>query len=113
MSAAVLPFTGQWHGATEPTPYENRSECRAIHDARLIRAAKQSNDDWTARVLLAMLATLDSKQRDLLEFRLLGANLDSESGAQALAVVHFLKGTNAHRKAVGSHVEAFSAREAE
>lgn len=112
MSAAVIPFTGEWQGRAKPLSYQGRADARAVHDARLIRAAKGQNDDWTARLLLALLETLTSKQRELLEFRLMGPQLNSESAAQALAIVQLATSDKNHRDRVRSHLDAFAAREA-
>lgn len=112
MSAAVLPFTGKWHGGSGPTP-RPMADARAVHDASTISAAKRSNDDWTARLLLALLQTLDRKQLQLLEFRLLGQNLNSESAVQALALVQLATGNNAHKRRVKEALTAIEAREAE
>jgi hypothetical protein len=100
MSAAVIPFTGQWKGHKEPTRRRaDLAENRALFDARQIKEAKQENDDWTARLLLALLDTLDRKQLNLLEFRLLG-HLNSKSAVQALAIVQTITSDIAHRRRV-------------
>lgn len=113
MSATVLPFTGQWQGRIEPTPYQGKAQAAGIHDARLILAAKRENDDWTARLLLALLETLDHKQLRLLEFRMLGPrSLDCQSALQALAIVQLANGTNAHRGHVRNALEALLKTEA-
>lgn len=116
MSARILPFTGAWQGRVEPKPHKGKSQARAetvaIHDARAVREAKGANDDWTARVLLALMETLDRKQLELLEFRLIGpTGLDSESAVQALAIIQLVTGTKAHREAVSRHLDALQARE--
>jgi hypothetical protein len=98
MSAVILPFKGR--GEPEAVTPPKPAEARALHDARLIMAAKRANDDWTARLLLALLQTLGSKQLRLLEFRLLGHNLDSESAVQALALVELTTGNVDHRRRV-------------
>ena len=103
MSASIIPFTGKWHGRFVPQPYEGRAQARAQHDARLIRGAKQDNDDWTARIILAWLETLDRKQLELIEFRLLGANLDGVSALQALAVVQLFTDHH-HRQRVSDFI---------
>jgi hypothetical protein len=113
VSAVVIPFKGEWQGHIEPIPYEGRREAAAFHDARLIRAAKFQNDDWTARLLLAILETLDRKQLELVEFRLMGPNLKGESAVQALALVQLATGDKKHRENVRNHLGALAAREAE
>lgn len=112
MSAAVVPFTGKWQGHSKPAPYKGKAQARAVHDARLIMAAKADNDDWTTRLWLAFLQTLTSKQLNLLEFRLLG-EMDSQSSAMALAVVHLVSGNNAHRNHVKVALAALASKGAE
>jgi hypothetical protein len=101
-TARVLKFTGRWQGSTKPIP-SHSAEARAFYDARLICGAKRDNDDWTARLLLVLLETLTIKQRELLEFRLIGpslSNLDNVSARQALAVVRLVNGDKGHRERV-------------
>jgi len=98
VSAVIVPFPGT-NRRVRPTR-ERMAQNRALHDARLIMAAKAENDDWTARLLLALLQTLSSKQMALLEFRLMGPNLNTESAVQALAVVQLAMGDNKHRASV-------------
>ena len=114
MSAVILPFKGEWQGEPqiERAPATQRMEALALHDARAIVAAKSENDDWTARLLLALLETLSSKQKDLLEFRLLRANLNSRSAVQALAIVQLATGGNAHRELVKSYLNRLEPTEA-
>lgn len=110
----VVPFTGKWNGRASPAAYNGMAEARADHDARAIMGAKRDNDDWTARMLLALLETLTSKQRELLEFRLLGPSpIDSESAVQALAIVQLANGDKGHRERVRAALERLAAREAE
>lgn len=117
MTATIIPFTGAWHGRFEAAPYqveiqtrEGQAKARAFHDARLISSAKRNNDDWTARLLLAILQTLTRKQLELVEFRLLGPNLIDASACEALALVHLALGDKRHRENVRS---ALAAQEAQ
>lgn len=118
MSAAVIPFTGEWQGRFEPSDYQRveeskagLAEARALHDAKLICAANAQNDDWTARLLLGLLETLNHKQLDLLEFRMLAPEfLTDKSACQALALVQLAKGTNAHRSRVKAALARREAR---
>ena len=114
MSAVVLPFKGEWQGGAqiERAPARQRMEARALHDARELVAAKSENDDWTARLLIALLATLDSEQSERLELNLLGTNLNSPSVVQALAVVQFATGGKTHRDLVKSYVNRLEPVEA-
>ena len=113
MSAAVIQFPDRWVGGDRPPRYQGRAQARAVHDARLIMAAKADNDDWTARLLLALLQTLDRKQLELLEFRLLGPTLDSLSATQALAIVQLATGNKSHREHVRSALASLTKTEAE
>jgi hypothetical protein len=112
MSAVIIPFRGEWEGNGKPTADANvMAAARALHDARLIAAAKADNDDWTARVLLAILQTLSTKQLDIVEFRLCGQSIDTASAVQALAVVQFAKGNNSHRERVKNVLAVLETRE--
>lgn len=106
MSATLIRFPKEPVGPIfERSPTELRRQNRATHDAHLIRTAKRENDDWTARLLLALLETLDSKTLDILEFRLIGPDPDriqSESIEQALAIVQLAKGDKGHRQRVSA-----------
>jgi hypothetical protein len=113
MSAVVIPFKGKWQGSHEAPAQRDQAAARAFHDARLIRAAKCECDDWTGRLLLALLETLTPKQLTLLEFRLLGPQLDSQSALQALAIVQLVIGDKYHRERIRHHLDAFAARDAE
>jgi len=120
VSAAVLPFTGKWQGRFETKPIAAKAmtrkamaEARASHDARLIRDAKRDRDDWVSRMVLAMLNDLPSDKMRMIEFRLLGQNLDCQGAVQALALVQYQNGDKAHRDRVSMALEALAAMEAE
>lgn len=102
MSAAILPFKGKHIGgaAIERPSGVERAQALALYGARQIKDARATNDDWTAKLLLALLEVLDRKQLSMVEFRLLGPEMDSASARQALAIVQLANGDKAHREGV-------------
>jgi len=94
--AAIIQFPKQpVRPVVERSAYETRKAALAVHDARLIKSAKEDRDDWVARIVLAMLQDMAPKQAQMLEFRLLGQNLDCLAATQALALVQFHNGRRA------------------
>jgi hypothetical protein len=100
----VLKFTGAWEGRFEPSGFQAKAQCNALNDARKIVAAKESNGDWTASLLLGILSVLDDDQLTRLEICLAAA---PTSGAteQALALVRLRNSSKEYRERVQSAIE--------
>lgn len=111
MSATILKFrTGETVRRGRP-PVQNQTDAKAIRHARLIKTAKGENDDWTARLLIALISTMDRGALNRLEL-VLGNMLGlagpvatgpvSESALQAYTLVELANGDQRHRERVGA-----------
>lgn len=99
MTAAILPFQRQKEGGFDRSPFQQRADDRLIREARLIVAAKRDRDDWTGRLLLALLPTLDPLQQARISVAL-ATCADSEPAQQALALVHLATASKEERQRI-------------
>lgn len=109
-TARVLKFTGPWEGRFEPTSLDAAANTNALADARLIINAKKAASDWTATLLLAMLATMDDDAKVRLELSLAVAADDSECVRQAMALVRLSHSSAGHKERVRTAVDALQGR---
>ena len=111
MSAAVLPFTGQWQGRFEASDFELDCQQEAMADARNLMEAKREASNWLSALALGLIGVLTAEQRKQLEAAL-ALRPDDQHARQALTVVRLSGARKEHRDRVLAVIDTLNQREA-